>query len=812
MSYRFKELYSGGGIIEVDALPNRDIDENAFYFVDGKYYRWGKNGNCVFHNVLSIPEEMYVKSYYFTYSVIAPNDEVWTFNEICFDSSGEISFYDVNGYGIETVYYPSSGWSNKNYKNIKIIEPPTDETFIAWLNENTTKESGWQEYVVASSDVELPIYNGEAIYAEEIDCGNNHIYFSTPLENTIVKNSVVTKVTLEEFGDAEKRYVVKGKSFTSKDGYRSEGEMPIYDGTILTAERNEKHDTDDGLGFEAFVGVDVCVQDYVYFNLPQSELSSGDIIDSDEDPTKKSPTDRPPRGSVVRYNSKYYKYNETNVFVFKDELSIPEEMRGNSYSIGYSVNTPNDGVQTFDSMDFSSDGIEIAFYRNSDGYFIDCVYGDGWTKETFKTITITEMPTDEVFLEWLRDNATAEGSWEEYAETTSITPTASETWVFNEELTSLDKQFANGYEDVACSGYMLYDKIDEPFNFHFTAIRFYPDSVYLRNSDTNGICIYYIDNFTYNFRHATITFTELPDDEAFLAWLKENATKMSGGDSDADDSIVGTWVFNDELTMPDEFGSFYFDYSVDTQMDGTQRLAEVCIFTIDEQMGYWGISYYGSDYNIEDVYESNYGWATERYKTIKITKEPTDQAFISWLKENATKISGGSSGTGATAYTAKSVDELPNDAHEGSTAIVDSDSVQGEWQFNCEEPLNFDDLKFDLTKNMKTYVFLEGYSDMTNFFSSIQFDIRDGEITVRSGFIIYADGEWDDMFNPFKFYGDVIGIQSNLYSSSGLGDKIDAFTKEQFLSWLKTNAERLSGGHSLYIRQNGEWVYNSEVS
>ena len=992
----------GSGIIEVTKLPTNNIDKNAFYLVDGKYYKWGYRSTFLLEQELRYLENSY--GYYDT--VVNCSGYIYNEESNCNDEFTRLRFWEGSNGRAYQIELERSGWHADLYNNgtypqpyrhqtITFTEPITDKAFIAWLDENARNiknETEWYVYCDATGADALP------------------------------------------------SQVVKGAKFVGANGVVEEG---TYE---------------------------------------------GDIIESEEDPTKKSPSDKPIRGSVVRYKDKYYKYNETNVLVFNDELSIPEEMCGNEYYIGFSAETPKNGVKTFDKFVFAPTDTVHGITYDGDTNTWDDVYDEqgGWVHSNAKTITITEMPTDDVFLEWLRANATAEGSWTEYADTTSNVPIASETWVFNEELTNIDKPFENGYEDVACSGYMLYDKVDEPFNFRFTSIRFEVDrengstlSVYLRNSDTNGIGIYYIDNFTYNFRHGTITFTELPDDEVFLAWLKENATKqesvvgtwvfnetltsgitvidtqekfeqwtngglycelkgyalfgdekvsleaidcvyfgstfeeyeegyiafsetndavcydpdegwttrkiviteqpapevvtwlkanatkqttettgataytaksvdelpndapdgsmalvesdsivgewllkdtideefdlyfdfvsngangndeivfacfyniytdsgylwyesdfisaiaysadgwkdescksikiisdgdnpaeakevleriatrisggtslyirkngewvyereanLNGGDSDADDSIVGTWVFKDELTMPDEMQTcFYCDYYANTN-DGLKRMNVVYINFVDEENSdNFVISYYGDEYSVDDVYEKAYGWSLdsndeEKYKTIKILTEPTDQTFIAWLKANATK----QTSTGATAYTAKSVDELPNDAPEGSTAIVDSDSVQGEWQFNCEEPLNFDDLKFDLTKNMITYVFLEGYSDMTNFFSNIQFYIRDGEITVRSGSIIYADGEWDDMFNPFKFYGDVIGIQSNLYSSAGTGDEIDAFTKEQFLSWLKTNAERLSGGHSLYIRQNGEWVYNSEVS
>lgn len=799
---------TGGGIIKVDAFPTENIDENVFYVIGGKYYRWEKSNALVFNDVIHIPEEMYNTSYYFEFSINAPNGDVLEFNEMAFDCFGEVSFYK-NGAGIESAY--SGGWQDENYKTITIhkmptIELPMDEVFIAWLKSNSTVFGVWHKYVPTPIDdiIGTWVFDDKLSIPDEFYGNEYHFKFTVHSAFNIED----VEYTAFRFYDDGLKYIEYVTVDGGCDSVHQEGVGWFSD--MQAHKTIDIHEVPDD---EAFIT-------WLIMNATkQASASTGvGITVVDELPTKKIR-----QNTIYRKDDKYYKRNETNIWVFEDELSITAEMRGNEYSIGYSVNTPNDGVQTFDSIVFSDDGAEVAFYRNSDVYFIDCVYGDGWQDEIFKTITITEMPTDEVFLEWLRANATAEGSWEEYAETTSITPTASETWVFNDELTSLDKPFANGYEDVACSGYMLYDKIDEPFNYHFTSIRFYPDSVNLRNSDTDGIGIYYIDNFTYNFRHATITFTELPDDEVFIAWLKENATKMSGGssdtgataytaksvdelpndapdgslalvesdsivgdwelkdkdnpldlsmlnipdgiyagyeinghepcagvflsvwfrtnsdygdfcfgvgyspvymdgyfdddwgvfsfytpfhdyddpyvsreqfmsfmhanfnrisggyslyirkngewvyereadmggDSDADDSIVGTWVFKDELTKPDEMPiNSYCDYYANTS-DGLQRMNEVYISFVDEENSdNFTISYYGDEYSVDDVYEKDYGWSEEKYKTIKILTEPTDQTFIAWLKANATKQASESTGAITEIQTPEELDSI----------------------------------------------------------------------------------------------------------------------------------------------------------
>lgn len=709
----FIESSSTGGIIYVDELPTEGINENAFYCVDGRYYRWIGDITCVFKDVLNIPYTMYGKSYYFSYSSNGVNLNAMHF----IDDLGMHTIQYANDESSYHVYNDSTGWdsNNESYKTITIHEMPTDETFLAWIDDNADKYGGWQEYVPVSGgsgivgtwvfedilemrdtmygktyrfsyssngvnlneiqfsddgaihyisyansetgyyaevyddnigwhsnnesyktiqiieeptdevfiawlnanarkkasgeESELPRYDGKPIGGRFINEYNENAFFRAEVDVPIVVESYLdTRVPLEQFGNAQPSDVRKGVTFTSSAGAKVEGtndsageiegdsvvgtwvfkDDPVpngYEDVVYNKTYHFDYYTIEYDGNDVPIGV--CEFDKMNFEFDGSyfrisyygnDFSALPAYDSStqtgwsHDSLKtititKSPTDErfiswlkenatkqasEPTGvsvavvnklptknirqnTLYRMNDNYYKRNETNVLVFNDALSVPEKMYSKAYPLSFSVNVANGPVLTFTEIAFGSMG-EVSFYTNGAG--IDSAYADGWKDEKYKTITIDEMPTDEVLLEWLRSNAMAEGSWDEYAETTSITPTKSETWVFNEELTGIDKPFANGFEDVACSGYMLYDYGNEPFNFHFSTIRFCFDSkhsmlesIRLINSETDGISIYYIDAFVYSFRHRTITFTELPDDEVFLAWLKANARKISGGSS-----------------------------------------------------------------------------------------------------------------------------------------------------------------------------------------------------------------------------------------------------------------------------------------
>ena len=111
---------------------------------------------------------------------------------------------------------------------------------------------------------------------------------------------------------------------------------------------------------------------------------------------------------------------------------------------------------------------------------------------------------------------------------------------------------------------------------------------------------------------------------------------------DGDDTIVGTWVFNDEIEIPKESET---DYDISyTATDGTgnvEPFRKIYLYSFgdDEYMDYIGCD---DDVVFSEVYTPSNGWANEAYKTITITEEPTDAEFIAWLKANATKQAEGS--------------------------------------------------------------------------------------------------------------------------------------------------------------------------
>ena len=112
----------------------------------------------------------------------------------------------------------------------------------------------------------------------------------------------------------------------------------------------------------------------------------------------------------------------------------------------------------------------------------------------------------------------------------------SNAWKLNQLLTPL-AAYAGGYQDIYfdCSGYFYHTETDE--DIKFTELRFDIEPtdgtiyrVKVKEFESGEfIDIHYGSNGVDQFvKNETITFRSLPEDEAFLAWLNENATNQSG--------------------------------------------------------------------------------------------------------------------------------------------------------------------------------------------------------------------------------------------------------------------------------------------
>lgn len=116
----------------------------------------------------------------------------------------------------------------------------------------------------------------------------------------------------------------------------------------------------------------------------------------------------------------------------------------------------------------------------------------------------------------------------------------------------------------------------------------------------------------------------------------DNINATGGG---ADNSIVGTWVFNNYV-----YADKTVRFQVDFECEGTQyNELDVNVDTHNAVKMYYCDRDGGTD-----VYDE--GWYIPEYKTIKILSDPNNDDFAAWLKANATK-QGGSSDNADESYT-----------------------------------------------------------------------------------------------------------------------------------------------------------------
>lgn len=160
-------------------------------------------------------------------------------------------------------------------------------------------------------------------------------------------------------------------------------------------------------------------------------------------------------------------------------------------------------------------------------------------------------------------------------------------------------------------------------------------------------------------------------------------------------------------------------------------------------------------------------------------------------------------GGGASAYTAKSIDELPSSAVDGSVAIVESDSIVGDWELkDMESPLDVSML--NIPANCYAGYEINGFEPCLGVFNSFGFQTNTSE---DGGFCFLAGTDPVYIYDGFD---DAWGVFS-IYTPFPDYDNPNV-SREQFMAFMHANFNRLSGGNSLYIRENGEWVYKCEIA
>lgn len=255
----------------------------------------------------------------------------------------------------------------------------------------------------------------------------------------------------------------------------------------------------------------------------------------------------------------------------------------------------------------------------------DSMYGftPGWRDEAYKTIEITEEPTDEVIKAWIKAGAKRK-------QPVGVDKVKSiDTWV--DGVSELHTDYGIYWEE---------------------GFAFYSQEGFAGQTLTNGGIIHRIPL-------AAGKNVEFEVDEETQV-VKINAA--GGGSGGADESMVGTWVFNDEITSAidiidtqEKFDAFdsgdwqshslvgYAIFPDGTKMHFTNFKCVVINGTFDIYGNIETFENYFKVYETDyDLFIYNDGWDTKN--DIVITEEPSPEV-AAWIKANAKKQGGSSSGS-----------------------------------------------------------------------------------------------------------------------------------------------------------------------
>ena len=264
-----------------------------------------------------------------------------------------------------------------------------------------------------------------------------------------------------------------------------------------------------------------------------------------------STVDKTITGSINELNSQLNSSADNTIagtWVFNDEIDLSTlsdtEMcfisngsyyggikRGNTGSSDWGIYSMQ--YTKFNSTSFY-DGVYI--YNPEGSYGIS----HGWQNGIYKTIEILEEPTDETFITWLRANASKQpipvqkikdsslttndktivGAINELNSqlNSSVDTTISGTWVFNDIISRY-----NGGNASSINFTTIYDHTN--YGYEFKAFGFVDDEFRYNRGGPSVTAYNFSTNLWFDERYKTITITEEPIDETFVAWLKINAIK-----------------------------------------------------------------------------------------------------------------------------------------------------------------------------------------------------------------------------------------------------------------------------------------------
>lgn len=293
--------------------------------------------------------------------------------------------------------------------------------------------------------------------------------------------------------------------------------------------------------------------------------------------------------------------------------------------------------------------------------------------------------------------------------------------------------------------------------------------------------------------------TSVPWDKRFEITGEPSVEGEGGGDS----PIIGTWVF-------EEITTFLHDVDTQEEYENSEYWQEYPLSgysIVGEEVRFFNAIYCyrvkgeleGSDFDKSEIGFDNgdimYENGVFYHNSLTITKEPSAEV-VAWIRTNAKE-----QGI-PLAYHLTSVDDLPTDAVDGSLAVVDSDSLVGEWGWNTASPLDLSMFNFP-TETFTEWCYINGYDRfLGEAFDYISFvNDNDGFAVRVGGNNLFVNGSWDDTYYKFALYTDILSSDSFL----------QYLTQDEFKTFIKTNCNRLSGGHTLYSREHGKWINKGEI-
>ncbi|MBQ8248083.1 MAG: hypothetical protein IJZ42_13225 [Lachnospiraceae bacterium] len=351
---------------------------------------------------------------------------------------------------------------------------------------------------------------------------------------------------------------------------------------------------------------------------------------------------------------------------------------------GFVLNPTADGTATGFAygLDVSSEipnGVEPAYFDGT--YLGGILYPNKWVSDDYKIATISEdSEVDDTFGTWFISNTN-------YNEVNSAEETyviEAGTYRFNDVLSGLDSftyvegdsvyeyivylNFINDGNPYTDSEYDFIDIITDEAKSNYgvqygrllegdekSYLPVYTQSGGWSNAEYQPLTLpndVEVDNtfgswFAANTKRV-IEVDELPtediDTEVLYSvedvlYKYENDTWFTYVDGawaeyvEADDSIVGTWVFSETISP---LSTSIYDVQFTTQYLSSGVVSE---FSQIKFVSYPSktMYYVTSSGNPATAYYSTNTWAYEEMRTITILSEPTDSTFIAWLKANATK-------------------------------------------------------------------------------------------------------------------------------------------------------------------------------